>query len=732
MTPEKQAFSRQYSLLMMEYAQSFDDAPLLAIEKLGQQMVQSNIPHEDIADMHDIAIGELMASTTLSAKKIRAASLPLMQLLMAYGVAFREARARHEIEDELIESQKIYLSAFEQAFDGIAILQDGKMVYVNHAIGKMWDQPVEDIIGRDFFELVHPDEHERLVEIYKQRMQGSGPMASYEIRCLHTNGQPLWVEVGGSLIQYQGQSADLVSVRDVTRRKKADETVRKLSSAIEQAGESVIIMNRDCMIEYTNPAFTSITGYSPEEAIGQTPRMLYSGNHSDNQDADFYEAMLKIITRGKVWHGKVVGRKKDASFYPAMLTISPIFDDAGGSSHLTHFVGIQSDLSALEDMEQRFHQAQKMETVGTMVGGIAHNFNNMLAGMTGNLYLAKRQMRENPDVVQKLSNVEDLSQHAADMIQQLLAFARKGMVSRKEMPLVPFIKEALKLLRASVPENIAVHEAICSDALLIKGDATLIHQVLANLVSNARDAVETVDEPNITIRLEPFQTDDAFIEKHPYFKAGAYAHLSVADNGAGIPKQQIEHLFEPFFTTKEQGKGTGLGLSMVYGAMKTHHGFVEVESIVSKGANFHIYIPLLEKAVLAVEPVQTTEAVHGQGELILLADDELIVRNVMAEILESMGYRVLQANDGLKTMELFTEHEQEIALALLDVVMPHCGGMALAKQIRAVNPDVPVIFLTGYDKAHVLHGEAPMPNSETLTKPANFDLLSQRIRQMLD
>jgi len=180
--------------------------------------------------------------------------------------------------------------------------------------------------------------------------------------------------------------------------------------------------------------------------------------------------------------------------------------------------------------------------------------NNMLAGMIGNLYLAKMKS-ENPDVVQHLVNVEELSGLAAEMIEQLLAFARKGMVSMKEMPLAPFINETLKLLHVSVPENIAFYQDICNEALQVKGDATLLHQVLANLVNNARDAVENTDAPSIAIRLASFQADEAFIENHPDVKAGAYAHLSVEDNGIGIPEHQLEHLFEPFFTTKEQGHG---------------------------------------------------------------------------------------------------------------------------------------------------------------------------------
>ncbi len=853
MTLEKQEFSRQYSLLMVEYAQSFDEAPLLAIEKLGQEMIQSNIPPEDIAKMHDVAIGELMAAKELSPDRIRAASLPLMRLLTAYGVAFRaqqslkkseilhrgimlsacdaiiiadrtgkilevnpaavdtfgypleelqrlevialvpehlrqqhehgfrnfietgkyniigqrvETEALHQdghifpiglslselnhgqgklmavirdvseqkkAENALIASEKRHRTLFESSRDAIMILKETCFIDGNHAAINMFGCD-----SLDHFTGKHPSDFSPPHQpcgtdsrtLANKRITTAMKNGSAQFEWMHkrADGEEFPTEVLLSALELNGKRVLQATVRDVTDRKLADETVRKLSSAIEQAGESVVITDRNGIIEYINSAFSRITGYSAEEAIGQTPRILKSGN----QDAAFYEAMWGTITSGKVWHGKVIDRRKDGSFYPAMLTISPICDDSGDATHYTHFIGIQSDLSALEDMEQRFHQAQKMEAVGTMVGGIAHNFNNILAGMSGNLYLAKRQVRKNPEVVQKLDNVEELSEHAAEMIQQLLAFARKGVVIMQEVPLAPFINETLKLLHASVPENIVFHQDICSDALPVKGDATLLHQVLVNLVNNARDAVDGVDEPSISIRLASFQTDDAFIENHPYFKAGTYAHLSVEDNGIGIPEHQLEHLFEPFFTTKEQGKGTGLGLSMVYGAMKTHHGFVEVESIKGKGSSFHIYIPLLEKAALAADSVQAIEPIHGQGELILLADDEQVVRNVMTEILESMGYRVLQAKDGLEAMELFTAHEQDLALALLDVVMPHCGGMPLAKRIRTINPDVPVLFLTGYDKEHVLHGETLMPNSEMLTKPVNFDRLSQRIRQMLD
>ena len=635
------------------------------------------------------------------------------------------------MESKLKKSELQYRTLFESSRDAITILDKTGFIDGNQSAITMFGCcSLDDFKGRHPSELSPPIQPcgTDSVVLANSHISMALKTGSDQFEWMHKrmNGEVFPAEVLFSVLELDGHIVVQGTIRDITKRKKAEQSVRKLSSAIEQVGEPIVITDRNGIIEYTNPAFSIITGYSAEEATGQTPRILKSGN----QDDSFYETMWKTITSGEVWRGKVVDRRKDGSFYPAMLTISPIFDDSGDTKQYTHFIGIQTDLSTLENMEQRFRQAQKMEAIGTMVGGIAHNFNNMLAGMTGNLYLAKIRTA-NPDVVKKLAKVEKLSGYAAEMIQQLLTFASKGMVSMQDMPLAPFINETLKLLRASVPENISFRVDVCSEALLIKGDAPLLHQLLANLVNNARDAVENVDEPNISIRLTSFQAGASFIESHPNIDAGAYAHLSVEDNGIGIPKYQLEHLFEPFFSTKEQAKGVGLGLSMVYGGVETHHGFVEVDSTLGKGSNFHIYIPLLEKAALVAD-TSLTETAHGQGQLILLVDDEKVVREVMTEILESMGYRVLQAKDGLEALELFIEHKQEVALALLDVVMPHCGGMALAKQIRSVNPNVPTIFLTGYDKNRVLEGEAPIANSAVLTKPVDVDLLSQRIRQMLN
>jgi len=633
----------------------------------------------------------------------------------------------HEIEKREFSLHQITATAHD-AF--IQMNADGIITSWNPEAEKIFGWKSEQVIGRVLGDTIVPPEYrsahvQGLKQFLASGKEGIIANKTVEITGMHFDEHIFPIELSVVPVHTGVTWTFNAFIRDTSVRKQAELQLRKLSSLIEKTGEGVVVTDRDGTIEYVNPAFTRLTGYSPEEAMGQNPRILNSGN----QDAAFYKNMWDTILSGKIWRKKVIDRKKDGTFYPVILTISPIRNGAG---EITHFAATHADMTEHDEMQAKFEQSQKMESIGTMVGGIAHNFNNMLAAITGNIYLAKKQVRENKKALEHLDVIEKSSFRAADMINQLLAFARKGMINMKEMPLTPFIRETLKFLRTSVPENIMMHENICGDELLIRGDATQIHQILMNLINNARDAVAGVDEPCITTWLEVLHADDAFLEGRPYFSAGDYAHLSVEDNGCGISEGQMKKVFEPFFTTKEVGKGTGLGLSMVYGTMKTHHGFTEVESIQGEGATFHVYIPLLKSKEPVSEPVKSGEiSESGRGELILLADDAQDIREIMGEVLESFGYRVIQAKDGLEAMELFRARREEIALAILDVVMPHLGGMQLAKCLREINPGIPVIFMTGYDRQQVVDGREELGNSDILTKPAQFDALSRSIRKLL-
>jgi len=372
-----------------------------------------------------------------------------------------------------------------------------------------------------------------------------------------------------------------------------------------------------------------------------------------------------------------------------------------------------------------------MEAIGTLVGGIAHDFNNMLGGMTGNLYLAKKSMADFPDVVNKLEVVESLSYRASDMIKQLLMFARKGMLEMKPFGLTSFIKEVSKLNEISIPENISFTSQFCRNELVVTGDATQLHQALINLLNNARDAVSTAAEPQISLSLDEFEADAEFRHLHPSIKSSSFAQLTVSDNGCGISQENLDHIFEPFYTSKEIGVGTGLGLSMVYGAIESHGGIIEVESVPGEGTSFNIYLPLMEEKESVLTDYEGDELVGGDGEVILIVDDNADIRQSTKGVLESIGYKVLEAFDGLDAVEVFTAHHNDIALVLMDVVMPRLGGVKAVERIFAIDPQVKVIFATGYDKDDTLKGEMPSDDYLVISKPCHIEMLSRVIREQL-
>jgi len=385
----------------------------------------------------------------------------------------------------------------------------------------------------------------------------------------------------------------------------------------------------------------------------------------------------------------------------------------------------------LAETQEMLNQAQKMEAIGVLVGGIAHDFNNVLAGITGNTYLAKTEIQDHPErLLERLDTIEALSFRSADLIKQLLTFSRRDMVNMHPLELTPLIKEAYKLIRSGVPENINICLDYPDEIIMVNGDVTQIHQILMNLINNARDAVENAKDPAITVTIDVVDVGSALLVKHPICKEGQYARIRVEDNDGGIPEDHIQHLFEPFFTTKEVGKGTGLGLSMVFGAVENHHGFIEVTSKKGIGSVFEIYLPMTEAKVITKK--ERTYSHQGNGETILIVDDEKMLVDITSELLGNMGYHVLIAHNGLEAIDVFTKHKAEIKVILMDVVMPKCGGVEAAARIRRDNPDVGIIFATGYDQQKVTDEHIVSTSDTVLTKPYKVEELGKAISNIFD
>ncbi len=519
-----------------------------------------------------------------------------------------------------------------------------------------------------------------------------------------------------------------MKVSDILYSAHLNRDLQKLSQAVQQSGEAVLITDRNAVIEYVNPAFTEMTGYTQKEIIGKTPDVL----KSTSQTAALCKNIWDYITQGKVWHGTLVNKRKNGGFYPALVSVAPIYNDHGDT---THFVSFQQDMSEYQQMEENFLQAQKMEAMGTLVGGIAHDFNNVLAAIQGNIYLTRRTLENQPEIADKLDSIALLSSRAAGMVKQLLTFARRDRIEMNVFSLNSFIKEAYKLAKTAIPENIELICNHCQEDLIIDGDTTQLQQVLMNLLNNARDAVSHVSQPKITCTLKPFTATDAFKNAHPNVDTVRFAQLSMKDNGYGISQENLNKIFEPFFTTKEVGKGTGLGLAMVYGAVQSHAGTLVVESEIGAGTTFNIYLPLQDELKIQnqdqdQEEIMTT--VQGQGETILLVDDEAVIRNTTGEVLSNLGYKILKASNGEEAFKIFKSHQKDIDLIITDIVMPKMGGFDLAACLRQYKAEVPIIFATGYDQMDLINHDNEMRLGLIVNKPFTFAELSQSIRAMIN
>jgi len=630
---------------------------------------------------------------------------------------------RKRMNDQLRESEEYQRTLFEQSPIGLALSRmDGQLIDVNAAFANIIGYTVEETLKLTYWEITpekYADNEQQQLEI----LEKTGHYGPYEKEYIHKDGHFIPVSLNGLILERGHEHYIWSSVENISERKEAERKTNTLLQAVQQAGEAVMITDRDAVIEYINPAFSTITGYSPEEILGKTPAVL----KSTAQEPAFYKELWDTITRGEVWQGKLIDKRKDGSFYPALMSISPIHNDGG---EITHYVAIQQDMSDYKKMEDQFLQAQKMEAIGTLVGGIAHDFNNMLGAMQGNVYLARRKLEDQPEVADRLDTIEQLGMRSAEMVKQLLTFARKDRMRMISFSLNAFLKEVFTLVQTVIPENVTFDCDHCEEELIIHGDATQLQQALMNLLNNARDAVAHVGQPRILCKLGSYTATADFLTAHPEVKGKAFAVLTVRDNGDGIKKANLEKVFEPFFTTKGVGEGTGLGLAMVYGTVQSHGGTLEVESKLGVGTAFHVYLPLTDEDRDTLQEKEKS-IVQGRGETVLIVDDEASMRSATCDVLESLGYKVLSAGDGEEALEMFRAHQNQISLVITDVVMPVMGGVDLARSIRLLDKKMPIIFVTGYDKDQAMSAEDRIEQSSIIMKPFPPAELSQCIRRLI-
>jgi len=546
-----------------------------------------------------------------------------------------------------------------------------------------------------------------------------------------SRGKPLGILVvlDGKLLQRIEQVGEVLEIFAVragaeVERLRAEETVRKLSQAVEQSHNAVMITDRKGVIEYINSAFTTISGYTWRESIGQTPRLLKSGR----QKPEFYQEMWQTILAGRVWHGELVNRCKDGSLFLEEETITPLL---GLDGHITHYVAIIQDITERRQTEEALRRAQKMEAIGQLSGGIAHDFNNQLGVIIGYLDFLKNYAANDEKPRKWVDTATKATLRCMDLTHQLLSFSRRQTKEKTVVDLNATLKEQEVMIARSITPEIEVLYCLAENLWPTEIDPGEFQDAFLNLVLNARDAIP--GSGKLQIETSNNHLDAGYAALNPGVEAGDYVQLMLSDTGTGMDKETLEHIFEPFFTTKPEGKGTGLGLAMVYGFVKRYGGHIKSYSEPGLGTTMRLYLPRSTALGFSAMVNYNRDADLPIGsESILIVDDEVDLLQLADQYLSDLGYHTCTAENAAQALEILGGDEK-FDLLFSDVVMP--GGMSgyeLAQQATQQKPGLKVLLTSGFTSKTMTHNGLARFAAHLLNKPYRKTDLAQQIRLVLE
>jgi PAS domain S-box-containing protein len=478
---------------------------------------------------------------------------------------------------------------------------------------------------------------------------------------------------------------NIQQARVIADRQKAEENLLLLSTAINQTIEAVIITDAQGIIQYVNPAFETITGYLKNDIIGQNPRILKSGRQEDA----FYRDLWNTISSGQTWTGRFINKRKNGSLYTEDATISPMRDSTGS---ITNYVAVKRDVTVELNKEEEYRQAQKMETVGQLAGGVAHDFNNILQAILGFSELLLSTLKPETSEYRNVAEIKKATSRATDITRQLLTFSRKQPVDKKQIDINSIIQDTDVLLQILLGDKIQRTFDLAQDLPPINADFGQMTQVIMNLAINARDAMP--EGGRLTISTETVKLDPSDLSVIPESQPGEFVCLAMTDTGCGMNQGVKDHLFEPFFTTKEPGKGTGLGLAGIYGIIKKHNGWITVYSEENHGTTFKVYLPTSHiDESSAVRPDKQKET---RREHILLVEDDLALSNLVISLLQDAGYQTSVAGSAEEALVLFNREQAKFDMLFSDIVLAGETGIELADRIRETHPALPILLYSGY------------------------------------
>ena len=646
-----------------------------------------------------------------------------------------EVSERNHVEKSLRESEMRYRLLADNVRDVIWTRDMNlRLTYISPSVMEQQGYTAEEAMVRTPEETWTPDSLELVgkvlteeLEVEKQEKKNLWRSLTLEVEVKCKDGSTIWTEAKMSFLRDQkGHPTGIIGVtRDISERKHAEEALReseeKYRTVLEANPDPVVVYDIEGKVTYFNPAFTRVFGWTLAERLGNKMDIFVPAEAWREA-----KMMIEKVLAGERFSSiETLRYNKKGETIPVSVS-GAIYKDKNG--HPIGSVINLRDISHQKKLETQLKQAQKMEAIGTLAGGIAHDFNNILSSVIGYTELALDNEKRGSFQYNNLQEVLSAGNRAKDLVKQILTFSRQADQKQKPIQVKPLVKEALRMLRASIPSTVEIEQYVQSDALVM-GDPTQIHQILMNLCTNAAHAME--DKGGLlTVSLLDAELDSDFISRHPDLKPGPHIKLTVTDTGHGISPDVMEKIFDPFFTTKEKGKGTGLGLSVVHGIVLSHGGDIYLYSEPGKGSTFEVCLPVIESRF---KPKERAERPIPTGnERILYIDDEPVITNLGKRILESLGYGVVARNSSIEALELFKEKKDHFDIVITDMTMPHMTGEKLAEKLMQIRPDIPVILCTGFSFMIDEQKALNMGIRAFISKPMLKQEIAETIRKVLD
>ncbi len=645
------------------------------------------------------------------------------------GMAVRVVGMIHDITERKRAEQDVRASEarFRGLLEGLDAIpvqgydEQRRVIYWNAASERVYGYSRQEAMGQRIEDLIIPPHmRDRVVKDVQNWVEHGVPVPGGEYTLQDKHGAEVPVFSSHVLNETEKGEKEFFCVDvDLLDLREAESQLRRLAAAIDQAAEVVVITDPDGAIQYVNPAFEALTGYTRQEVIDENPRVLKSGEQSE----DFYRELWATISSGHSWSGQLVNKRKDGTLFTEDATISPVFDQTGT---IINYVAVKRDITRELELESRVQQAQKMESIGRLAGGVAHDLNNLLSPIIGYGEILQSDLYPADGRRESVEEILRAGLAARDVVRQLLAFSRRQTLSFTPLDLNRMVDNYRKLLRHTIREDIEIHIRCRPGLPMVEGDRGQMEQVLMNFAVNAQDAMPGGGAMTI-------ETDaDEFGEGEIKEQAGPCVILRVSDTGMGIEPEAQEHIFEPFWTTKGEGQGTGLGLATCYGIISQHGGTIRLHSMPGQGACFEVCLPVADVPGTPEVAAPSEEKDVTGEETVLLVEDNDAVRKISRTMLKRHGYRVIAAAEGTEALEELASRDGSIDLLLTDVVMPGMSGPELYSRVAEDHPGLKVLYMSGYTDEIVTAQGKLRSGEDLIEKPFSMDALAAKVREVLD